>query len=79
VHVILIEKSNSDGMKLDIYGKDLFLLETETFPDLYTLNFHLQTLAKKHKIAEGLIVVHDPKNSKVSLALAKDERSFFVD
>jgi hypothetical protein len=79
VNVALIEKSKDSGMKLSIYGEGLSVLESETFPDLYTLNFHLQTLARKHKISKGLLVVHDVDKNKVGLALANDEDSFFVD
>jgi hypothetical protein len=78
VNVALIVKSKTNGMKLSIYDKDLSLLESETFSDLYTLNFHLQTLAKKHKISKGLMVVHDADNNKVDLALAEDDDSYFV-
>ena len=46
VNVALVVKSKN-GMKLELYDEDLSLLESETFSDLYTLNFHLQTLAKK--------------------------------
>jgi hypothetical protein len=66
-------------MKLEFYNEDMSLLESETFSDLYTLNFHLQTLAKKHSIAKGLMVVHDYDRNKVDLALARDEQAFFVD
>ena len=78
MNVALVEKSKS-GMKLNFFDGDLSLLESETFPDLYTLNFHLQTLAKKHKVASGLLVVHDHEKNRVDLSLAKDEDSFFVD
>lgn len=79
MNVVLIVKSQTNGMKLDIYDKTLSLLESETFPDLYTLNFHLQTLAKKYKISKGLMVVHDADRNKISLALAESDDAFFVD
>ena len=66
-------------MKLNVYGEDLSLLDSETFPDLFTLNFHLQTLAKMQGMSKGLLVVHDSDNNKVGLTLAKDEDSLFVD
>ena len=78
VNVALVVKSKN-GMKLELYDEDLSLLESETFSDLYTLNFHLQTLAKKHSIAKGLMVVHDYDRNKVDLAIAREEQSFFVD
>lgn len=79
MNVALVEKSKVSGMKLSIYKEDLSILESETFPDLYTLNFHLQTLARKHKMSKGLLIVHDADENKVGLSLANDEDSFFID
>jgi hypothetical protein len=76
---VLIEKSRVNGMKLSIYSEDLSILESEKLPDLYTLNFHMQTLARKHRIAKGLLVVHDVDANKVAMSLARDEDSFFID
>jgi hypothetical protein len=77
VNVALIEKS-SEGLKLTVYSESLTLIESESFSDLYTLNFHLQTLAKKHRIEKSLLVVHDKDRNAVDLSLAQDENSFFV-
>jgi hypothetical protein len=77
VNVALIEKS-SQGLKLTVYSQSLTLIESESFSDLYTLNFHLQTLAKKHRIEKSLLVVHDKDRNAVDLSLAQDENSFFV-
>jgi hypothetical protein len=77
VNVALIEKS-SEGLKLTVYSESLALIESESFSDLYTLNFHLQTLAKKHRIEKSLLVVHDKDRNAVDLSLAQDENSFFV-
>lgn len=78
MNIAVVVKSK-DRMKLDLYGEGLSLLESDAFSDLYTLNFHLQTLAKKHGISKGLMVIHDQDSNKVNLALANDEQSFFVD
>jgi len=75
--ILLVDKSER-GMKLSLYNDDLALIESESFADLYTLNFHLQTLAKKRKIEKGLLVIHDKDNNAVSLSIARDENSFFV-
>lgn len=75
--IALIEKS-SDGLKLSLYSDSLDLIESESFGDLYTLNFHLQTLAKKHGIEKALLVVHDGDRNAVSLSIADGENSFFV-
>ena len=77
MNVALIEKS-SEGLKLTVYSQSLTLIESESFSDLYTLNFHLQTLAKKHRIEKSLLVVHDKDRNAVDLSLAQDENSFFV-
>lgn len=77
MNVALIEKS-SEGLKVSLYSDSLTLLESELFDDLYTLNFHLQTLAKKHRIEKGLLVVHDRDRNAVNLSIAQDENSYFV-
>lgn len=77
MNVALIEKS-SKRLKLSLYRDSLTLLESESFDDLYTLNFHLQTLAKKHKIEKALLVVHDRDRNAVNLSIAQDENSYFV-
>lgn len=77
MYCIKVEKSPS-GCRLDLYGPDLKLLECESFADLYTLNFHLQTLATKHRIAEGIVIVHDRAANSVDLSIAKGENAFFV-
>lgn len=77
MNVVLIEKS-SNSSKLSLYNDSLSLIESELFADLYTLNFHLQTLAKKHHIEKGLLVVHDRDRNTVNLSIAENENSFFV-
>lgn len=77
MNVVLIEKS-SNSSKLSLYNDSLSLIESELFADLYTLNFHLQTLAKKHNIEKGLLVVHDRDRNTVNLSIAENENSFFV-
>jgi hypothetical protein len=77
VNVALIEKS-SKRLKLSLYGDSLALIESESFDDLNTLNFHLQTLAKKQGIEKGLLVIHDKDRNAVDLSIAHGENSFFV-
>lgn len=77
MHFAKVEKG-LQGAKLELYDSNLQVLESESFADLYTLNFHLQTLASKHKIQEALMVIHDRESGKVDLSLAKGENSFFV-
>jgi hypothetical protein len=77
VFVTLIEKS-SEGLKLSVYSESLALVESDSFNDSYTLNFHLQALAKKHGIEKSLLVIHDKDRNAVDLSLAHDENLFFV-
>lgn len=77
MYIILIEKS-SDGLRLSISDESLVSLETESFKDSYTLNFHLQALAKQHGIEKSILVIHDKDKNTVNLFLAHDENSFFV-
>lgn len=77
MNIVLIEKS-SERTKLNLYSDSLDLMDSESFDDLYTLNFHLQTLAKKHGIEKGLLVVHDRDRNAVDLSVAQEENSFFV-
>ena len=77
MNVALIEKS-SEGLKLSVYSESLTLIESDSFNDPNTLNFHLQTLAKKHRIERSILVVHDKDRNAVDLSLVQDENSFFV-
>ena len=77
MNVTLIEKS-SEGLKLNIYSENLTLIESDWFDDSNTLNFHLQTVAKKHRIQKALLVVHDKEKNAVDLSLAQNENSFLV-
>lgn len=77
MYITLVEKS-SDSLRLSIYDENLVSLETESFKDLYTLNFHLQALAKKHGIKKSILVIHDKDRNTVNLLLAHEENLFFV-
>jgi hypothetical protein len=77
VYVTLIEKS-SGGLKLSVYSESLALVESDSFNDSYTLNFHMQALARKHRIKKSLLVIHDKDRNTVDLSLAHDENLFFV-
>jgi hypothetical protein len=77
VYVTLIEKS-AGGLKLSVYSESLALVDSDSFNDSYTLNFHLQALARRHGIEKGLLVIHDKDRNEVDLSLAQDENLFFV-
>lgn len=80
MHIFKVTKSaGGGGASLELYdGNNLTLLESESFSDLYTLNFRLQTLATKYRTAGGLVIVHDKDKNDVELSKAKDENSLFV-
>jgi hypothetical protein len=77
MYITLIEKSSED-FKLSIYDESLTMVETNSFADSYTLNFHLQALVKKHTIEKSLMIIHDKEKNTVNLLLAHEENSFFV-
>lgn len=77
MYITLIEKSSED-FKMSIYDESLTIVETNSFADSYTLNFHLQALVKKHTIDKSLMVIHDKEKNTVNLLLAHEENSFFV-
>jgi hypothetical protein len=72
-----VEKS-SEGFKLTLYSESLVLIESDSFNDSYTLNFHMQALARRHGIQKSLLVIHDKDKNALDLSLAQDENSFFV-
>ena len=77
MYITLIEKS-SRGLKLNVYSESLVLVESDSFNDSYTLNFHLQALVRRHGIEKSLLVIHDKDRNAVDLSLAQDENLFFV-
>jgi hypothetical protein len=77
VYVTLVEKS-AGGLKLSVYSESLALVDSDSFNDSYTLNFHLQALARRHGIEKSLLVIHDKDRNEVDLSLAQDENLFFV-
>ena len=77
MYVTLVEKS-AGGLKLSVYSESLALVDSDSFNDSYTLNFHLQALAKRHGIEKSLLVIHDKNRNEVDLSLAHNENLFFV-
>ena len=78
MYITLIEKSAQGGLKLSVYSERLALVESDSFNDSYTLNFHLQALARKLGIEKSLLVIHDKDRNAVDLSLAQDKNLFFV-
>jgi hypothetical protein len=77
MYITLIEKSTG-RLKLSVYSESLTLVDSDSFNDSYTLNFHLQALAKKHRIEKTLLVIHDKDRNAVELSIAQEESLFFV-
>ena len=63
---------------MSVYSESLGLVDSDSFNDSYTLNFHLQALAKKHRIEKTLLVIHDKDRNAVELTIAQEESLFFV-
>jgi hypothetical protein len=78
VNILKIIKSTDDKANLALYDDKLNLLESQSFEDIYTLNFYLQTLPRKYNIKKGLLVVHNKNENSVDMIMAEDENSFFI-
>jgi hypothetical protein len=72
----IIKKENNIG--LVFYDNDLKVLEEESFEDVYSLNFFLQTLPRKYHVEKTLLIVHDQRLNMVDMQIAGDENSYFV-
>jgi hypothetical protein len=58
--IIKLVKTNENKYEVLIFNIDLTLLcPEETFEDLYTLNFYLQSMQKKFNFDDSLIILHD--------------------
>ena len=77
MNIIKIEKSTC-GIKLSLYESNLTLMESNSFEDIYTTNFYMQTLARKHNIKKLLFVVHDKNKNSVEMTVAEEENAFFI-
>lgn len=77
MNIVKIIKSDNE-IKLSLYDDNLNLLESESFADISTVNFYLQTLPRRHKIKKALLVVHDKNKNSVNMIIAEDENSFFI-
>ena len=75
MHIAFVTKSAA-GSAFSLYDSNLCVMESESFSDLFTLNFHLQALVKKYNIKKGLLVVHDKDENKVGISIAEDENYF---
>ena len=58
--------------------KDLKVLEEESFEDVYSLNFFLQTLPRKYDVEKTLLIVHDQSLNMVDMQIASGENSYYI-
>jgi hypothetical protein len=77
MHIAKIQKTENKAI-LVLYDMELNVLEEESFDNVPSLNFFLQTLPRKYDIKRTLLVVHDEIRNKVYLQTAVNENSYFV-
>ncbi len=74
MQIIKLLKTNENNYEVILLNKDLIeLCDKETFQDLYTLNFYLQSMQKKLNFYECLVIIHDKYNNNVELIKNKGE------
>ena len=68
MQIIKLIKTKENKYEVILFNKDLIeLYDKETFEDLYTLNFYLQSMQKKSNFYESLVIIHDKFNNNVEL------------
>jgi hypothetical protein len=77
MHIAKIQKLKNKAI-LVFYDIDLNILEEESFNDISSLNFFLQTLPRKYDVERTLFVVHDERQNKLNLQTAISENSYYV-
>ena len=76
--IIKVLKFKNNLYETIIFNDDLTKLSPkETFKDLYTLNFYLQSMQKKLNFEDSLIIIHDKFNNSVEIQ--KNNREIFLD
>ena len=74
MQIIKLLKTNENNYEVILLNKDLIeLCDKETFQDMYTLNFYLQSMQKKLNFYECLVIIHDKYNNNVELIKNKGE------
>lgn len=76
--IIKLIKTTENLYEVIIFNRDLTILcPKETFEDIYTLNFYLQSMQKKLNFYNSLIVLHDKFNNTVEIL--KNNGEIFVE
>jgi hypothetical protein len=77
MHIAKIRKKENK-VGLVFCDKDLKVLEEESFEDVYSLNFFLQTLPRKYDVEKTLLIVHDQRLNMVDMQIASGENSYYI-
>lgn len=78
MNIIKLLKTKESLYEAIIFNIDLTVLcPKETFEDLSTLNFYLQSMQKKLNFEDSLIIIHDKFNNSVEIL--KNNREIFLD
>ena len=76
--IIKLLKNQENKYEVILFNIDLTELSAkETFEDLYTVNFYLQSMQKKFNFHESLIIIHDKFNNTVELV--KNNGEIFIE
>ena len=77
----MISNSGKDT-SLKLYDETLKELANETFEDIYTLNFYLQTIPRNFGQKKTLLIYSKSKQrqggTNIQLLIAEDENSYFI-
>lgn len=78
MQIIKLLKTKENKYEVILLNKDLIeLCDKETFQDMYTLNFYLQSMQKKLNFYECLVIIHDKYNNNVELI--KNNGEIFIE
>jgi hypothetical protein len=78
MQIIKLLKTNENKYEVILLNKDLIeLCDKETFQDMYTLNFYLQSMQKKLNFYECLVIIHDKYKNNVELI--KNNGEIFIE
>ena len=67
-----------DHVVLKFYDEDLNLLEDESFADIFSLNFYLQTLPRKYSMKRTLLIFHNKRLNWFDMQIAINEISYYI-
>jgi hypothetical protein len=67
-----------DQIALKFYDEDLNLLEDESFADIFSLNFYLQTLPRKYCMTRTLLIIHNKRLNRIDMQIAINENSYYI-